>query len=191
MVDFARALFRKCRSQGGFTLPELTVGMAVTLIVAAAAMTLVVVFGHQVRNQEDRGTSLDSARTGLAKMVREVRQAGQIVPVPANEALAFDAWVPVTLTDGTTAVHRVRFDCSTPADLGRKCTRQDLDVAGSPAVQLVTAVVNDDVFAYGGADRTVGIKLEVDVEEAENPLAIEGAATARNCLSGTELVPCA
>lgn len=165
------------------------VAVMVMLIVATAVMALILVGLRQLDSQGSRSSSLDDARTAVSKIVREVRQAAQVTAVGPGTV---DVLVPVIVGPGdASATHWVRFDC-TPSIGGElyRCTRRDV-TAGGAEVELVRGIVNTDTFTVDGTARTVSIRLAQDVEGAGNPLVLEDAATARNCVDGAgALVPC-
>ena len=177
MVDFARALSRKCRSQGGFTLPELTVGFAVTMIIAVAVMTFILISTRQWQTQEERVGSTDEARNALHAVLTELREAPMV-------AWANDRTVYATVRTASGALENVRYQCASGTPTGT-CTRTNTATGASR--QLLEGLVNTDNFTLipssdpAEVPGTVEIRFDLGLERAENPIALSSAVSPRNC----------
>lgn len=190
----ARALLgRTIRDERGFTLPELAVGIAVTLIIAAAGMTFIVLAGHQLSNQGERVSATDDARNALLAMTSEIRDATLVTIVDART-------VDATVWTQSGAVENVRFSCE-PDGATSRCTRTNTGTGDIR--ELVSGVTNDENFAAVagsdiGATASQGGALEIDLdialEEAQNPLRLISTVKPRNCVgspgSGVVNSPC-
>ena len=185
------ALRRKPRigHEGGYTLPELTVAATVTLIVAVAVMGFIVVSARQYSGQEHRVTRTDDARNALMRITDELRDAGAVTVVDARTVRA-----EVRGADGS--FHQVTFTCDTATGGTAICTRTDAD----GEEQLVTGVVNDqnfqlvpgsDITGTGSQGGAIRVRLELDLDDAVNPIVLSSAVKPRNCSSTPGVVnPC-
>jgi prepilin-type N-terminal cleavage/methylation domain-containing protein len=187
-----RAAMRKfkLRDEGGFTLPELSVAVIVMLIVGAAVMTFIVVAARQYSGQEDRVTHTDEARNALQRITGELRDAGAVSYIDARTVQA-----EVRQADGT--YHQVTFACEGAAPTGT-CSRSDAVTGGEEL--LVEGVVNSNNFAHvtgstlagtGSDGGAIAVVLELDLEDAENPVTLSSAVRPRNCSNTAGVInPC-
>ena len=144
-------------AEGGWTLIELLVAMAIFTFVMGAALSL---FGNTVKSapkEHDRAIAVREAQTGLSGMTREVRNAYDIVELTRN---VIDFLVT------RQGVHkRVRYECGvTDTDVTpalKKCERSEatlssrtqdpLPATGTPrkvSDGCSTAPAADPVFSY-------------------------------------------
>jgi Tfp pilus assembly protein PilW len=181
----ARSPLWGLRREDGYTLVELPVGFVVSLIIAVAVMTFILVSARQYQGQEERISTLDETRNALQRMTHELRDAnGAAGGVMVVDSRTVDAHVlrPDTGSD------LIRYRCA-PDGATATCTRTNL-TAGGPAAPLAEGVVNTDNFAIvpgstvGGVPSEGGavlIRLELDLERANNPIVLESAVKPRNC----------
>ena len=120
-----RALPRTLRDERGFTLVEMLVGMAIGLLVGAACLALLDISTPLANTELERQNDVGAARSGLERMVRELRQADSI-----NTTSPTLMDVNVTTSSGAL---RVLYECdvasSTPGL--RSCVRYQGSVGGS------------------------------------------------------------
>lgn len=177
MVEFGRALLRKCRSQGGFTLPELTVGLAVTMIIAVAVMSFILISTRLWQTQEERVSTTDEARNALQIVVTELRDAPLV-------AWADERTVYATVRTASGTLENVRYQCTSGTPTGT-CTRTNTATGASR--QLLTGLVNQDNFTLipssdpGEVPGTVEVRFDLGLDRAENPIALSSAISPRNC----------
>lgn len=191
MPRFARARIETLREQGGFTLPELAVGTTVMLIIAVAVLTFIVVSARQYSGQEDRVTATDDARNALLRITGELRDAGGVTFVDERTLQA-----EARESDGS--LHRVTYACSGSATDAGSCTRTDATTGEQEL--LVEEVVNEtnfslvagsDLVGTGSAGGAVLVRLELDLDEAENPIVLSSAVRPRNCSAQAGVInPC-
>lgn len=102
------------RAQHGFTLIEVLVAMILMLVVFAATLSVLEVFGRQTVQSTTRNDTQDQARLATDRIVRQLRNVASSAtpPTPIERAGPFDI---VFQTSGapsgqnTTGVQRVRF----------------------------------------------------------------------------------
>ncbi len=186
MSMFAHARTRKPGHEGGFTLPELAVATMVMLIIGAAVLTFIVISARQYTGQEDRVTTTDDARNALLLITNELRDAGAVTFVDSQTVQA-----EVRATDGT--FHQVTFACE-----GSSCSRTDATTEEESV--LVEGVENEEAFALiAGSDvadatsegGAVQVRLELPVDEADNPIVLSSAVRPRNCSATAGVInPC-
>lgn len=183
----ARSPLWGLRREDGYTLVELPVGFTVSLIVAVAVMAFILVSARQWLGQEERIVSIDEARNALQQMTHELRDAsGTAGGVTVVDSRTVDAHV----LRADTGSDLIRFRCA-PDGPTATCTRTNL-TAGGPAAPLADGVVNTDNFeilpgsTVGGVPSEGGavlIRLELDLQRAENPVVLESAVKPRNCVT--------
>lgn len=140
---------RHYRQEGGFTMTELLIGAATSMIVLlTAAMVLDLAVKNQPRVQQ-RNDAIQESQVVLDRLARELRQAYAVVDAtPASVTVltyARRASCNSELGGGVRAC-RVTYACS-----GGTCTRSatESDGSGTPAVHVVTSgLTSDAVFAY-------------------------------------------
>jgi prepilin-type N-terminal cleavage/methylation domain-containing protein len=173
------------RDQRGFTLVELLVAMPLALLLVFAALNLYRVAANGQSATGNRSEAVQSARSALERMTRELRQVGPPVGVSlspvrftSSQVMDYTTW---TRPAGGTSVQRnVRYDCSE----GR-CMRSEGPVGGAlgtPAL-VVDGVQNLDVFdprpdvLYPDY---VAIKLNVRVKGQSRPITVTDGVALRN-----------
>ncbi len=190
MLRLARARTTTTR-QGGFTLPELAVTTTVMLIIGVAVLSFIVVSARQYTGQEDRVTTTDEARNALLRITNELRDAGAVTFVDQGTVQA-----EARASDGT--FHQVTYSCGTGTGGTETCTRTDATTGDEEL--LVEGVVNANNFRLiAGSDLTgtsseggaVEVRLELDLDDAENPIVLSSAVRPRNCSTTAGVVnPC-
>jgi prepilin-type N-terminal cleavage/methylation domain-containing protein len=183
------ALRNRYLRQGGFAVPELAVAIAVSGIIAAAALTFVVVSSRQYEGQQDRVYATDKARNALMEMTSELRDAPHVQFVDARTVDA-----TVRNADGSTS--EVRFSCSPSGDVTglHRCSRIDLETGEERLI--ASGVANQDNFSTVGGSDLAGtaslggalrIDLDIDLSDVtrpENPINLVATVKPRNCVTG-------
>lgn len=158
----------------GWTLIELLVAMAIFSFVLGAALTLFETSVKSAPKEQERAAAIREAQTGLSGMVREIRDANEILELKPN-LIDF-----IVLRKGV-QVH-VRYECGVDdpdeADAAlTQCQRSDGTVAdpmpalGTPRPvlgRMLNGSAVSPVFAY-----TTPPQDPLDPEE--DPLDVEGA----------------
>jgi prepilin-type N-terminal cleavage/methylation domain-containing protein len=189
MPRTAAARKTKVRDEGGFTLHELSVGVAVMLIIAAAVMAFIVIAARQYSNQEERVTQTDQARNAMMRITSELRDAGAVTHVNDRTVQA-----EVRQADGS--YHQVTYGCE--GGPTSACTRADAvtgdeellveDVVNSNNFPLVAGSTLEGTGSKGGA---IAVILELDLDDADTPITLSSAVRPRNCSSAAGVInPC-
>ncbi len=186
-------LRRRLAGNGGFTLVEVVVAAALAIGVFVAILSMLDNSQRVEARDSEWALTLQDARSGLARIAREVRQASK---VEKAEAGTIDFFARI----GTSSYH-VRLECGVAESATRyKCVRFAAEEGKSlPATgtRIVGGVLNgSEVFKYfkdGAANTTepdyVTLKLEVPASGAltqsgssfyKNRVVLTNAAYMRN-----------
>ena len=134
-------------NQKGFTLTELLVAMAMSLVVLGAARTMYTIQAHTIKSQETQMEAEEYARVSLDIMAREIRNVGYFPGrTPCAPATAADAGL-VTASD--TAI-RIIYDTAPSTS---PCTAvQDVtytyDAAAKNILRNGQTLTNGNVTAF-------------------------------------------
>ncbi|MGH2952059.1 MAG: PulJ/GspJ family protein [Solirubrobacterales bacterium] len=179
----ARSPLRGLRREDGYTLVELPIGFGVALVIAVAVMAFILISARQFQGQEERISTLDETRNALQQMTHELRDASLVTVVDART-------VDAQVRRASSGFDQVRYQCA-PDGPASTCTRANI-TAGGGAAPVAEGVVNTDNFAIlagsglsgtGSEGGAVAIKLQLDLERAENPIVLESAVKPRNCVA--------
>lgn len=166
----------------GVTLIELLVGMTLTLVITSLSLNLLgtAVGGHE--RAVARADTVAQVQEGVARLMRDLHQvtsfnflSDQVVDVDIRKS-------PTSST-----LVQVRYDCSQ----GAACRRYEAEtlppVGGSmdgiPGVVLAEGVVDPRVFTANPDavnPRWVGVRLELAIEGAEQPVVITDGTSMPN-----------
>jgi hypothetical protein len=172
------------RSERGLMLIELLTVLPMLVIILLGTYALYTVGARSQRDTTGRVQTLLQQRNGLEQLSREMRQAMSVTPV-SSQVLEGTTWVRPS-DGGPSAQRRVRYDCT-----GGACNRWEGPPGGgftSGPEMTIADVQNADVFvlmpntvnpAY------VGVKVEVGVRGASNPITLDGGFALRNVQDGT------
>ncbi len=158
----SRRLHNRLRQEGGWTLIELLVAMAIFSFVLGAALSLFEVSIKSAPKEQERAAAIREAQTGLSGMVREVRDANEILALGPS-LIDF-----IVLRQGV-QVH-VKYECGVvdpdappqppPLPALHKCERSQGTVAAAPSPmpalgtprtvigRMSNDLVADPVFSY-------------------------------------------
>jgi prepilin-type N-terminal cleavage/methylation domain-containing protein len=160
---------RRHSDERGFTLVELLVGMAMALVVTAAAVTM---FSSIIDHQSDSTQAADvigTARNAAEKLTTDIRE-GQSATVPSPHELNLVTPCSV-ITAGATGSCEIKYRCAQAVGrLTASCTRE----SGGASRTVITGLSTKEIFcvyptsevgkecgAQGTtAPRYVGINLE-------------------------------
>jgi prepilin-type N-terminal cleavage/methylation domain-containing protein len=175
-----RPLFRlRLRDERGMSLIELLTVMPMLAIVLLGIYGLYNVGAKSQQETNTRVRSLMQQQSGMERISREMRQATAITPV-SSQIIDATTWVRPT-SGGASVQRRVRYDCSTGT-----CNRWEGPAGGSLTtgpVPIITNVVNADIFDLqpNSVDPTyVVMRVEVQVQGANNPITLDGGFALRN-----------
>ncbi len=146
-------LHARVAAEGGWTLVELLVAMAIFTFVLGAALSLFEVGVKSAPKDQERAIAVRDGQTFLSGMTREVRNAYDIVELTPN---VIDFLVT------RQGVHkRVRYECGVTDTALRKCQRSEVTLASAtvdplPATgtprkvlgRMVNGTAADPVFSY-------------------------------------------
>ena len=138
----------RMRGQEGFTLVELLTAMAISLVVAAGALTLVDIAAPQSDRELQRQVAVGEGRAGLERMVREIRNADL---VNATSPTLIDVNTPTP-----SGARRVVYQCNSAfqAVQYRQCVRYSGAVGGAVSngqvvvERLINGTTSQPVFTY-------------------------------------------
>jgi hypothetical protein len=173
-----RAARRFIRGEGGLGLVELLVVVPMMAVVLMGIYALYNVGAKSQRNNNVRVATLLREQNGLEKMTREMRQAVSFTPVSSQ---ILDAITYVRPSGSGSSVQRhVRYEC-----LDGACTRYEGTVGGTLGTGevVISNLQNPDVFFFSpdSVNPTyVSVKLEVQVQNATNPIVLDGGFALRN-----------
>jgi prepilin-type N-terminal cleavage/methylation domain-containing protein len=147
---------RRTRPQesGGFTLIELTIVIAILLLVVATILTQLVSAQRSEVFAQDRGAALDETRASMARMTKDLRQATAIDPTSSATNVTMSTYVGGTLTT-------VAYTIS-----GTNLLRT---VSTHPAETLQRDLASTSIFTYEPSStsaQVVSILLEVQPEHS-------------------------
>jgi prepilin-type N-terminal cleavage/methylation domain-containing protein len=158
------------RREHGFTLMELLTAMAVSLIVGAAALTLVDIAAPQADRELQREVAIAEGRGGLERMLREIRNANA---VNATSPTLIDIDAPTA-----SGAQRIVYECNSAfqAVQYRQCVRYTGPVNGSVSgglvvvERLINGTTSQPVFTYSPDKiRPVVVKVQLVLPASGGP----------------------
>jgi prepilin-type N-terminal cleavage/methylation domain-containing protein len=173
--------------ESGFTLPELLIGVAIALVIAAAGMMVVTIAVKSQPRISDRAAQIQQGRTMLERLSRELRQ-GDDVTDATTTALRVHTFVDGSDcggVQGTAVPCWVDYACS--ADT---CTRT---VEGDSAEIVVSGIRSPDIFCYApwdgqsacgapaGADPSyIALRLSFPADDGGETVTLDDGISLRN-----------
>ena len=176
------------RESAGFTLVEMLVAAALSMIVIGGAVMVFTAGLHSQPRITTKSDAIQQGRVTMERLVRELRQGSGIVPgtTPSAFSLSFVTYVDNACDGGSASSAMecsVTYTCGSPAGT---CTRQVAQPDGSspgPAVRVVSGLSNTDVFSYSPdaiAPTYVGVKLAFPSSDGANAITLSDGAAFRN-----------
>jgi type IV pilus assembly protein PilW len=153
--------FIPIRSEKGFTLVELLVAMAISLLVLASVYS---VFQSQQKStlvREEVNMMQQNLRAGMTVMTRDIRMAGYVHPtVTANAGITIASANVIEFTrlkdDNSLPLQKIKYSLSTNRNLTRNVANED----GSSAIdQLIAENIDALDFVYLDADNMTTTNL--------------------------------
>jgi type II secretory pathway pseudopilin PulG len=140
--------------EGGFTLPEVLVGILLTVVVAGAAMSVVSFATRTQPREAERAAQLQRGRTMIEQVTREVRQGEAVTGATASSLQILTRVHSATCGGPPSATApaitcRVLYECSATA-----CQRTVRDPDGNgtaPARTMLSGISSASVFSYSPA----------------------------------------
>lgn len=145
------SLARRAQSEGGFTVVELLVVMALLLIVVGATFSLLEFGARTAARDNQFANEIAAGQSGLSRMVHEIRQASSVTATTPNS-------IDFLVTIGGQS-RRVFYACDMPqpATPYRACVRLSVAAGaalpplstGAPIVtRIVNGTVSEPVFTF-------------------------------------------
>lgn len=183
--SFLKAVRKAGASERGFTLPELLVSLVLSLMVLGTGVMVFSASVHTQPEQEQRGGSIQQARTTLERMIREIRQ-GWEVPVATSNQLSLLTYVKSATCGGSPSSAaipcRVTYTCT-----GGTCVRVEALPNGSspgPTETVVTGLTPWITFTYSPSTSDpsfVNVALSFPAPAGgDDAITVEDGATLRN-----------
>jgi prepilin-type N-terminal cleavage/methylation domain-containing protein len=165
---------RLVREERGFTLVEVLVAAALSVVVFMATLAFVNASRSASEKNANRSDSVLEARDGLERLIREARTAlpvGGATPSPVVTAnsLVFQRVAPGASSDQTFAAQAkqwIRWACS-----GTRCSRTSSTTYPPPSSggsALITGLSSTNVFALVGTNM-LEVTLNVSVAGGNSP----------------------
>jgi hypothetical protein len=134
-------------SERGVTLIEMTVAMAMAIVITGAAVAMLVSVLQRQPDLTERGDQVGKARIGVERFIREIRQ-GVVGSVKANTTTGFEFETYVDTKCGTTSVTtatkcRVVYSCAI-----EKCTRTSGPLGSTSSSTVAEKLRNTAFFEY-------------------------------------------
>ncbi len=169
------------RSQDGWTLIELLVTMTVSLTILAAVLSVWSGAAANEQRNADRFHSLDTARTALERMTRDVREAVAVTGI-TDRAVTLKLWTRDHAAATPSALHVVTYDCGLAGGVSSsyRCVRTDT-TAGTPGETVIDRLSSPSVFTATAGAPDLGLRLSVLIAGATNPVVLHSGASPRNC----------
>jgi len=139
---------RRARSEDGFTLVEMLAAMALSVVISAGALVLLEIAAPQSDRELQRQVAVAEGRSGLERMLREIRNADI---VNATSATLIDVNTPTA-----SGVRRVVYQCNSAFQSVqyRQCVRYSGPVDGAVSdgqvvvERLINGTTSQPVFTY-------------------------------------------
>lgn len=175
--------------EDGFTLPELVVATAMTLIIFAAALGLLAFSGRTQPKISTQNSKIEGAQIAMERISRELRQTYSVVqsPTPTASSLTINTYVPAgaacnSSAGGSARACKVVYSCSSGA-----CTRIISELNGSGAsspTTIITGLASISVFSYtpsSAAANAIGVTFQVaSLTPGEDAITVSDGVALRN-----------
>jgi Tfp pilus assembly protein PilW len=178
-----------CGREDGLTLIEMLVAAAMSVVLVAAAGSMLISAVRDQPNLSRRAQDVSTTRWILERMTREIRNGVAVDPTSTSSKVTFTAYVrhsscnpSLPLPAALRAVTcEITYDCSS----GSYCTRTEGEPgkAGSSTQTMFTGINDKDVFSYepdGGEPTFIGVSLRFPTPGGSGALTISDGANLRS-----------
>lgn len=172
------------RGDAGFTLPELLIATAATLVLLGGAVTVMVAGVRSEPRVSERSAEIQQARVLTDRITRELRQGATVIEATAGH-LQLITYVSSETCGGVTASTArscmVTYDCAAGT-----CTRVESDAEGTtsgPPTVETTGLSADPVFTYlpsAASARYVGVTFQFPAAGGDDSITLADGVTLRN-----------
>lgn len=177
-------LLSRLRDEDGFTLHELLMAAALSLIVIGGMIMVMMVAIRSEPRTSERSADVQQARTAMDQITRELRQGATVISGTPYE-LTMVTFVNSATCGGagseTARLCRVTYRCATDS-----CTRVELNPDGSGAAesrQVVSGIADEPVFSYSpsvSASRYVGVRMLFPSRNGDDSITLSDGVALRN-----------
>lgn len=181
-------------SEEGYTLPELLIALAIGLLVAFGATSMVMMAVKAEPRTSEKAGQLQQGRAMSERLVRELRQGEEVIAPWAADELELLTMVHSSScggsAGGSSILCRVEYECEAGT-----CTRAERNPDGSggaAAEQIVSGLASSNVFGYessgeGQPPNYVSVSLEYPGETGGESVTVADGAGLRNWAPALEL----
>lgn len=177
-------LGRRSGGNAGFTLPELLIASAVSLVLLGGALTVMVAGIRSEPRASERSAETQQARVLIDRITRELRQGATVLEATGGH-LRLITYVNSETCGGVAATTArscmVTYDCAAGT-----CTRVESDAEGTasgPPTVETTGLSADPVFTYlpsAASARYVGITFQFPAADGDDSITLTDGVTLRN-----------
>lgn len=171
--------------EGGYTLPELLMGVVIGLLVASGAAMVLMMSVRAQPHTTERAGQIQQGRVMLETLTRELRQGESIVSASPSQ-LELLTYVSTgacgVASSGTARLCQVAYSCGSSA-----CTRTERPpgiTTGGSTRTVVSGITGPNVFSPSGDDPLdptyVGVRLVFPQDSGEEAVTIDDGAALRN-----------
>ena len=171
-------------SEAGFTLHELLMAAAASLIVFGGLITVMTVALRSEPRAAERSTEIMQGRAAMEQMTRELRQGATVISGTPYE-LSLITFVNSATCGGasseTARTCRVIYECEAGV-----CTRTEQNPDGTgtaAAVEVLRGISEDAVFSYSPTPTTaryVGVRIEFPSQTGDDSITLTDGVALRN-----------
>lgn len=175
---------RRAASEAGFTLTELLMAIAVSMVVLGGGVAVMTAGARSGPELADRSTDIQTARVAMEQITRELRQGSSVMSAAADQ-LSLVTLVNSSTCGGAPTTQARTCIVSYACEAG-SCTRTETEPdgggGGSPE-PVIKGLVSDAVFSYtpsAAAPTAVGVSLELEAATGSESITLSDSVTLRN-----------
>lgn len=175
---------RALADEAGFTLPELLVGMMLSLLVAFGAMSVVMAAQRAQPQTTEKAGQIQQGRFMVERLVRELRQGERVYnPTPSSMEIVTQAGDAACGGEGATVACKVAYACDADS-----CTRSvQLPDESWQSAEAVYGILGPNVFEYeypeegeGQPPDYVAVELRFPNDSGSEAITVADGAGLRN-----------
>jgi hypothetical protein len=173
---------RRLGAEDGFSVAELLMAATISLIIVGAGVMMFTTAVQSETGLSGRNHAIQQARFTMERMIREVRQGGDVVGTPTAQSISFNTYVAGSSVcvggPNDPYLHKpciVTYSCASGS-----CTRREKNPytgAQGTAVRAVSGLASSHVFEYW-SDPTTECQPPPDV--SNEAVSFRDEATLRN-----------